>query len=132
MSLAQVQLAALGPHRWHRAIESYHSLYDGGNDSMLLRPCSKTPVIVDHSQKMRFLIPGGRFIVTANDLSISMWDIGVVGSRVKPPPRLVARVEISNRDVHEFKICELAVQRIGEDSLRVAISSMQGDPMYVF
>jgi hypothetical protein len=131
MSLTQIQLAALGPYRWYRSIKRHHGLCEAGDDRMPLRPNSKTPVVVDPSHKMRFLIPGGRFILTADNISIALWDIGVVGCLFKSPPRRIARTEISNKDVNNLKIYDVSVQQVKEDLLRVAISSIQSDLMYV-
>ena len=132
MSLTHIQRAALGPHRWYRAVKRHHELCDLGDNRMLLRPNSKTPLVVDASHKVWFLIPGGRFILTADNLSIALWDIGVVGCFVNSPPRCVARTEISNRDMVPFELCNIAVQQVKEDSLRVAIFSIHNDLMYVY
>ncbi|RXW20212.1 hypothetical protein EST38_g5629 [Candolleomyces aberdarensis] len=130
MDLGEIQRASLGPYLWKKKIATYHEndVLRGGDQSELLRPTSRHLYGDPMDWSGHFLVPGGRFLVSAmSSMTLSVWDLGVIG-RSAAHPRLVAEVELvggedEGYDENEFgvSISDICVQKISDDRLRIAV-----------
>jgi hypothetical protein len=94
MSDLELERAAMGPHRWNElcgAFQMQHS-YD---TSEVLRPRT-TRIIKDMINEL-FIVPGGRYLVTAGN-GLFVWDLGYVST---VDCKLVASVGQGN----DFEFC---------------------------
>ena len=73
MSDLELERAAMAPRRWTELCGS--GMFLGRRVSKMLHP--RTRIIKDDKVKSLFIIPGGRFLVTAGN-SLSVWDLGYV------------------------------------------------------
>ena len=84
MSDAEVEQAALAPHRWI----SLYSTFAKHHPNHLLRPSTKR--IIRHPDSFQteiFLVPGGRYLVSCSSDRICVWDLGYTS---KTDPKLLA------------------------------------------
>ena len=94
MSDLELERAAMAPHRWAKFCAAKQHTNDFGE---ILRPRA-TRIIKDRVNSA-FIVPGGRYLVTAGN-GISVWDLGYISSSTVDC-KLVASVGLG--DV--FKFC---------------------------
>jgi hypothetical protein len=131
MTVAEVQRAALGPWRFSNMVEKHNSDLDavnGDHDRGVLQP--RTTVLLHSlpttSRDECFLVPGGRYLVTATSTSLQLWDLGATAHISSASPRALSRVE-SDNGTELGVIIDLVVQQAHSDQLRIAILTMHGD-----
>lgn len=94
MNLGEIQRASLGPYLWEKKFATYHAndALHGGDQMELLEPTARHLYGDPIDWSGHFLVPGGRFLVSAmSSMTLSVWDLGVMG---QSHPRLVAEVEL--------------------------------------
>ena len=93
MSDLELERAAMAPHRWIELCGAFQMQHS--NDvSEMLRP--RTTRIIEDSIVSLFIVPGGRYMVTAGS-GLLVWDLGYVST---VECKLVASVGLE--DVFEF------------------------------
>ena len=87
MSDAELEQAALGPHRWISLCSTFAKQHPNHSDAVL-RPSKKR--IIQNSYSFRgdmFLVPGGRYLVSRSRDHICVWDLGYTSNA---DPKLLA------------------------------------------
>jgi hypothetical protein len=100
MDLEALRHTALGPYRWRRTIENHHA-YDSEESANLteLEPIATTKIWASSSPSggIRLLfVPGGRFLLTAVENSLRLWDVGPVGEERPLGPQILRTACILN------------------------------------
>ena len=108
MSVLELERAAMAPRRWIRAFHKQHS-----NDSSEM-PNPRTTRIIESPAFSAFIVPGGRYLVTAG-FGIFVWDLGYDST---VDCKLIASARLEND--HEYFI----VQSTADGNGLVIISSM--------
>ncbi|RXW20224.1 hypothetical protein EST38_g5630 [Candolleomyces aberdarensis] len=109
---------------------------NGDHDYGVLHP--KTTVLFQTlpatNRDKHFLVPGGRYLVTATPESLQLWDLGVAGYFSSISPRVLSRVTLKLESAVEPEgerelnnITDLVVQQVQGGQLRIAILAMDGD-----
>ncbi|KAF6750576.1 hypothetical protein DFP72DRAFT_910570 [Ephemerocybe angulata] len=120
MSLLALQRAALGPSLWNAMLEKHLSSRNPKNlsiGSTKLKTRSSRRISIEADQY--FLVPGGRFLVTANLDLLALWDLGFVGQPPKEEPELICKIEYGSH----FYISQLAICELDDDTLQVAVAT---------
>ena len=94
MSDLELERAAMAPRRWIGALQKQHS-----NDSNEMLHPRTTRIIEDANASHFFIVPGGRYLVTAG-FSLFVWDLGYNSS---VECKLVASVGLEDG----FEFCEV-------------------------
>ncbi|KAJ2928702.1 hypothetical protein H1R20_g8362, partial [Candolleomyces eurysporus] len=116
--------------------KSDYDAVNGDHDYGVLHP--KTTVLFQTlpatNRDKHFLVPGGRYLVTATPGSLQLWDLGVAGYLSSIGPRMLSRVNLKLESAVEpgaerelDNITDLVVQQVQVDQLRIAILAMDGD-----
>ena len=88
MSVLDLERAAMGPRRWIELCGAFQKQHP--NDiSEMLHP-RRIRVVDDADKSQFFIVPGGRYLVTAGN-GLSVWDLGYVPT---VDCKLVASVEV--------------------------------------
>ncbi|KAJ2912464.1 hypothetical protein MD484_g7950, partial [Candolleomyces efflorescens] len=121
MNLGALQRVACGPDRWDRVIENHHA--NDAEDSpnlTQLEPVSVTKLPESCKAARACLVPGGRFLLIAEDKgSLQLWDAGPVGEAIRAPSTPIAEHQLANGDTGEVQ--HLTVCVMDERTLRVAV-----------
>ena len=98
MSDVELERAALGPRRW---IELSGASQKQRDFSEMLHPrkIRAMPVVEDEEGERVFIVPGGRYLVTAGR-NLSIWDLGYVST---VDCKLVASVDLEGY-CHFFEV----------------------------
>ena len=102
MSDAELEQAALAPHRWISRCSTFAKQHRNDSDAVL-HP-SKTRIIrnphpLQHHADI-FLVPGGRYLVSCSLDGICVWDLGYTSNA---DPKLLASLG-PNTGAHSFGI----------------------------
>ena len=79
MSDLELERAAMAPSRWIELCSAFQK--QNSNDSMEMLPQRKATRIINLKEMAHsfFIVPGGRFLVTAG-LGLFVWDLGYVST----------------------------------------------------
>ena len=77
MSNLELERAAMAPHRWLSLVFQEKQHHDSNNISEI-HPRSAR-IIQDANKLHFFIVPGGRYLVTAG-VGLSVWDLGYVST----------------------------------------------------
>ena len=94
MSDLELERAAIAPRRWIGALQKQHS--ESNDFSEMLLHTRRSRTINDANKLQFFIVPGGRYLVTAGK-GLSVWDLGYVST---VDCKLVASIEFG--DYFEF------------------------------
>ena len=89
MSDFELERAAIAPSRWLKLCNAFQK---HSNDSIAMLDPRTTRLIEDDESTQYFIVPGGRYMVTAGE-GLYVWDLGYVSTF---ECRLVASVELGN------------------------------------
>ena len=103
MSDLELERAAMAPRRWIDAFRKLHS-----NESSKI-PDPRTTRIIHNRADSYFIVPGGRYLVTAGDC-ICVWDLGYVST---VDCKLVASVMPEDPDHTEYFMVQATVDGKG-------------------
>ncbi|KAJ3533505.1 hypothetical protein NMY22_g7309 [Coprinellus aureogranulatus] len=122
MHTLRLRRAALAPARFGRLLESnsFHT-----NVVPPIEPITITSIDIGDPVKSEkhFLVPGGRFLVTAHPYAINIWDLGVPDRPALTQPILVAHVDIEEEAESRETSAQLAVGMLTEETLRVVVTA---------
>jgi hypothetical protein len=128
MATSQIKNAAMRPSRW------------GGErfSSMVTRwPYSRSPWGAPLPEGIRCsqlvgLVPGGRFLITrsCDIVTISLWDLGVLGSADPSLPRMMSACRTGDSAVRDH--CQATMCAASEKILRVLVLLCTGDTEYLY
>ena len=100
MSDAELEQAALAPHRWISLCSTFAKQHPNDSDAVL-RPLKKRIIQNPHSFRGDiFLVPGGRYLVNRSRANICVWDLGYTSNS---DPKLLASLG-PNAGAHSFGI----------------------------
>ena len=109
MSDLELEQAAMAPRRWIELCGAFRKQHSN-DSSARLHP--RTTRIIKHATDSLFIVPGGRYLVTAG-YSISVWDLGYVST---VDCKLVASAELED-------VCELCMVQTTSDGKGLIILS---------
>ncbi|KAJ2922944.1 hypothetical protein H1R20_g14108, partial [Candolleomyces eurysporus] len=124
MDVAQLQNAAKGTYRWGCLLkENGKKSHEDHSNTTELPHVSKVflPGPEPPNDKRHILIPGGRYLVTADHHNLILLDLGYVGTQVRPT--VVDKVSLLEPHVPDFDICDLTFRLIENDGLRIAVAA---------
>ena len=79
MSDLELERAAMAPRRWFELCSRFHKQNSQTKDFGEVLHHPRTTRIIKESIKSLFIVPGGRYLVTAGN-GISVWDLGYVST----------------------------------------------------
>ncbi|KAF5338976.1 hypothetical protein D9611_008800 [Ephemerocybe angulata] len=131
MALDELQRAALGPYRWARLIRRKGKRSVQRNASIrVLKPLKKSAHVLESADHLQFLVPGGRFLLTARWKSLFLWDLGAVGRpSLSRYPTLIVHKSFRQEG---FALQELTVIPLNKTTLRIAVSLVGKEEMLIF
>ncbi|KAF6757428.1 hypothetical protein DFP72DRAFT_891124 [Ephemerocybe angulata] len=131
MALDELQRAALGPYRWARLIRRKGKRCVQRNASIrVLKPLKESGHVLESADHLQFLVPGGRFLLTARWKSLFLWDLGVVGRpSLSRYPTLIVRKTFQQEGL---ALQELTVIPLNKTTLRIAVSLVGKEEMLKF
>jgi hypothetical protein len=103
MSDLELERAAIAPRRWIELCSAFQK--QNSNVSKMLHPRT-TRIIKDAANGHHFIVPGGRYLVTAGN-GLFVWDLGYVST---VDCKLVASVGLGD----DFDFCEVQVTPDGK------------------
>lgn len=126
MSLEALQHATSHPSRWRQIIEAHHAKDTEKLPNLReLGAISSTKVQDIHSRPniyhKLYLVPGGRFLLAAEERYIQLWDLGLIGEAHHTGSRLVS--EHGLRVGHPIEIQDITACMMDERKLRVGIAT---------
>lgn len=121
MDVVRVERAALGHSRFAHLLQDNSSLTD---DSPALRPMARSIVSLSEPQDHEelYLVPGGRFLITASRHAVDLWDLGYPDCSALKQPHHVAHVDIEEHRLNTPTPIQLEVKMNREDELRVCVA----------
>ena len=100
MNDAELEQAALAPHRWISLCSTFAEQHPNDSDAVL-RPLKKRIIRYPHSFRGDiFLVPGGRYLVSRSRDHICVWDLGYTSNA---DPKLLASLGL-NEEARCFSI----------------------------
>ena len=77
MSDLELERAAIAPRRWLELCNAFKTQHSDDSNNM---PHPRTTRVIDHDDSaIFFIVPGGRYLVTAGD-GLYVWDLGYVST----------------------------------------------------
>ncbi|KAF5311723.1 hypothetical protein D9611_009453 [Ephemerocybe angulata] len=127
MTTMELQRAALGPRRWEELLNANGSPVADIRKMSMLRPVNMREhyTLGANTGSKHFLVPGGRFLVTATFDSVTLWDLGAVGRTPLSPPLKIASATVGTRALKTelaTEALELTVVPVDGTTLRVAVA----------
>ncbi|KAF6764562.1 hypothetical protein DFP72DRAFT_1059529 [Ephemerocybe angulata] len=132
MDVRDLQRATLGPERLRTLFrENSAAVYD--RNTPVMAPATAT-ILSDHPgarfilSKGLFLVPGGRFLVAANQLYLGLYDLGPAGREPRPLEegcilaQEIYHADMNGRDAMEYELGQLSVVPHKETGLRIAVA----------
>lgn len=120
MDTFRLQRASMAPTRFARLLESYSH-----DDYVVppIEPIHTTSVDIGKPvpTEKHFLVPGGRFLITANPQTIDLWDLGAPDRAALERPALVARAKIGADLPGPVGSTQLAVEIQSVDTLKILV-----------
>ena len=92
MSDLELERAAMAPRRWIEFCGPFHKKHDSNDISEMPHPRTTRMIKTTESYYI-FIVPGGRYMVTAG-INISVWDLGYVPTA--DDCKLVASVDLGD------------------------------------
>ncbi|KAF5331285.1 hypothetical protein D9611_013074 [Ephemerocybe angulata] len=132
MDVRDLQRATLGPERLRTLFRQNSApVYD--RNTPVMAPATAT-TLSDHPgarfilTKGLFLVPGGRFLVAANQLYLGLYDLGPAGREPRPLEegcilaQEIYHADMNGRDAMEYELGQLSVVPHKETRLRIAVA----------